>query len=216
MLHSIGHPDTAGGRMPPNVRLIMQTKAKSNSICTGIIDEATGVHTYTVLGAGGGTRTLDPRKASEEVRKGAMDRGFYQRTVNAAALERDTNTGNPATPADKFARVCAMIDHLESGGTWERARGRSAGDGAPDGGLIMMGMIRSKIVLTPEEAETALAKLAALRGIDRTTMLKVFAGTQEVAAAIAAIRAERAAARAALSTVSAGDLMAEMMADDQD
>lgn len=182
----------------------MQSKPKSNSVCTTTIDPATGIHTYTVLGAG--VLTFDPKSLTPECALAALNQGCNQKIVNSAALSCDTVTGKSAAAAAKFAAIKATIDRLSSGGAWNAPRGGPSG---PDAGLIVAGMIRAGLVADVDAANAALTNLATARGIPREAALSLFADSKEVATATAAIRAERATARAAAAPITAAGLMAE-------
>ena len=56
--------------------------------------------------------------------------GFKQKVADAAAIERDPDTGRPATAATKAARMRAVFDRLVAG-EW-----RATGEGGATGGLL--------------------------------------------------------------------------------
>lgn len=56
--------------------------------------------------------------------------GFKQKVADAAAIERDPETGRPATPASKIARMRAVFERLVAG-EW-----RATGEGGVGGGLL--------------------------------------------------------------------------------
>jgi aryl-alcohol dehydrogenase-like predicted oxidoreductase len=57
-------------------------------------------------------------------REHAEDYGWLQRLSDTMAMSRDTETGLPATPQDKMARLQTLVDHYMSGSAdWNRASG---------------------------------------------------------------------------------------------
>ena len=99
----------------------MQVKAKDNSVCTSAFDPTSNTLTVRVLGAGEAVLRLN--QVSAACKAEATIRGFNQRVVNAAALGRDKDTGKPATPAEKFEGVQALVEHYNSGTEeWSPAR----------------------------------------------------------------------------------------------
>lgn len=106
----------------------MQPKAKSNSVVTSSYDLASGIITITVLGLGdAGIIKFDARTVSgaasydglSENGKRALVHGFLQRLSDRAAIQRDSVTGQSATPGEKFAAIKALADHYAQGGGWE-------------------------------------------------------------------------------------------------
>lgn len=184
----------------------MQTKAKANSTITHSMQD--GKIEFRVLNAG--SFTFDPDKVSAENRARAMIHGFVQRISDGGALSRNPDTGLPATPADKMARMQRIADHLMSGATeWAL---RVAAAGQPDSGLTLMGIMRA-LGIDLETAEARLAKMAAKLGVDRAACIKRLGEAPDVIKAIGEIKAERAAAG---TKVNASDLLAEMDDDESD
>jgi hypothetical protein len=105
------------------------SKVKSNSTITHewLHD---GRIKFAVRGAG--ERVFDPRLASTECKHFAQMPGFTQRVSDGGALSRNPDTGLPATPQDKWAKMNRIMDHYESGATiWEmRAAARVQDDAA--------------------------------------------------------------------------------------
>lgn len=179
----------------------MTKKAKSNSIATVTVLPDNRL-LFKVIGAG--ERIFDPMKATIEVRQRAMLHGFTQRGADRMALARNTETGLPATPQEKFARFSAWADHIEAGGEWEM---RAAAAPRDDTGLTLQGIMRA-LGLDLEATEARLAKMATKLGIERDAAIKRLAQAPDVIKAIAEIKAERAAAN---SAVNAADLLADLM-----
>ena len=183
----------------------MQTKAKANSTITHSMQD--GKIEFRVLNAG--SFTFDPDKVSAENRARAMIHGFVQRISDGGALSRNPETGLPATPADKMARMQRIADHLMSGAT-EWALRVAASQGV-DAGLTLMGIMRA-LGIDLETAEARLAKMAAKLGVDRAACIKRLGEAPDVIKAIGEIKAERAAAG---TKVNASDLLAEMDDDEE-
>lgn len=164
-----------------------------------------------VHGTSGGDVSIvfDPARASATNRARAMAFGWQQRLADAGAIETTDAYGNEvpaAQRADQRAnRLTALRDHYETGTEEWRLVSRAA-TGAPDAGLTILAMIRAGLASDANGANGMVAGIAAKRGIDRSAALRLWAGSDRVAAAIAEIKAERA-------PVSAADLEAELMAD---
>ena len=92
--------------------------------------------TFAVRDAG--TLTLNLSRVSAAVRAMATIHGFKQRIADAAAIPRDTATGKPASPADKFAAMRALVEHYESGS--EEWSIRKSGGGGQSTGLLRRAM----------------------------------------------------------------------------
>lgn len=181
----------------------MQEKAKSNSTITH--RRVDGKIEFTVLGAG--VFTFDPDKVSAENRARAMIHGFLQRISDRAAISRNPENGQPATPQDKFERMKAMAEHYESGTTeWGL---RAPATPGVDSGLTIRAMIRAGLGADVEAIETILGATQTKRGIDRTAALRLWAGTDKVIKAIADLKAESA-------PKGADDLLADIMGESED
>ena len=184
----------------------MQTKAKANSTITHSMQD--GKIEFRVLNAG--SFSFDPDKVSAENRARAMIHGFVQRISDGGALSRNPDTGLPATPADKMARMQRIADHLMSGATeWAL---RVAAAGQPDSGLTLMGIMRA-LKLDLDATERFLAKLMVKWELDRTATIKRLGESPDVVQAIGDIKAERAASQ---TKVNASSLLDEIDADESD
>ncbi len=73
---------------------------------------------------------------SDAIFRQAAVHGITQKLIDAAALSRDPETGKPATPADKYARVKAVADRLMAGGPWNALK--VAG---PKGGVLFAALV---------------------------------------------------------------------------
>ena len=184
----------------------MQTKAKANSTITHSMQD--GKIEFRVLNAG--SFSFDPDKVSAENRARAMIHGFVQRISDGGALSRNPDTGLPATPADKMARMQRIADHLMSGATeWAL---RVAAAGQPDSGLTLMGIMRA-LKLDLDATERFLAKLMVKWELDRTATIKRLGESPDVVQAIGDIKAERAASQ---TKVNASSLLDEIDAGEEE
>ena len=184
----------------------MQTKAKANSTITHSMQD--GKIEFRVLNAG--SFSFDPDKVSAENRARAMIHGFVQRISDGGALSRNPDTGLPATPADKMARMQRIADHLMSGATeWAL---RVAAAGQPDSGLTLMGIMRA-LKLDLDATERFLAKLMTKWELDRTATIKRLGESPDVVQAIGDIKAERAASQ---TKVNASSLLDEIDAGEEE
>lgn len=131
--------------------------------------------------------TFDPSKASAECRTEAMFHGFEQRLRDAAAIQRDDETGLPATPADKGARIERLRDHYESGATeWALV-----GGGGGNRSLTIEAIARVK-GWDYERAEAMVGEFAKKQFSDDTKKaLAYFRKGKAVMEAMDAIRKER-------------------------
>lgn len=148
---------------------------------------------------------LDMSKLHPDVIKRAACVGMTQvRIIDAAAVSRADADGNVRSAAEmltlKRERMEALVAHYMTG-TSEWTQKRAAGGWTKDtSGITLQAMRR---VWPDKDCEGLAFKLETKRGISRKEAYAEFAKTKEVAAAIAAIKAERA-------TVSADDLLDEM------
>lgn len=194
-----GSGDGAATRQPETD---MNDKAKSNSTITS--RRVDGKIEFTVLGAG--KFEFDPDKASAENRSRAMYHGWNQRIADGGALSRNPENGQPATPADKLARMQRLAEHYESGTTeWKLVPSADPEAGA---GLVIRAMIRLGKATDVDHANARIAAASAKNECDRKAMVKKLAGAKDIAAAMAEIRAEDAAARATVED--SDELLAEM------
>lgn len=158
-----------------------------------------GVLSFNVAGCGVLHLTLS--NVSEEARAQAVVFGFARKVTNAAALDAG------ASNQDKYDAMQDVVTHLNGGGAWNM--GRVAGGGGGAEGLVILALMRV-YGDTTEKAEATITRTMTKKGLDRKAALKLWAGTDKIAAAIADIKAERAAKAAASANVDADDLMSEL------
>lgn len=165
----------------------MQSKAKSNSVITHTVNAEEQTITFHVVGCE--PLVFDVKKVSDAVGERAMLHGFIQRVSDAAAISRNRDTGQPATPQDKRDAMAVLVEHYESG-TEDWARRREAGAG-PDTGITLQA-IMDVFKTDAAGARGMIASLAERRSITVNEARAVFASAKEVAARIAQLKADRA------------------------
>lgn len=152
---------------------------------------------------------LDMSKLHQDVVRRAACVGMAQvRIIDAAAVSRADSDGTIRTASEmlelKRSKMAELIDHYMTG-TSEWNRKRVGGGVTKDmSGITLQAMKR---VWPDKDCEALAFRMEQKRGISRREAYAVFAQTREVAAAIAAIKSERA-------TVNASDLLAEMDSDE--
>lgn len=99
---------------------------------------------------------------SEAIRAAAMMHGLKQKLVDAAAINRDPETGKPATIQTKYDAVREVFDRITSAnGTWNKVRGDGTGTTGA-GGLLYRALVRLYAeVQTPEQVRAYLTPLTA-------------------------------------------------------
>ena len=149
---------------------------------------------------------LDMSALHPDILKRAAAVGMAQvRIIDAAAVSRDDGAGGVRSVAEmlelKRERMEALISHYMTGtAEWTQKRAAGGGGAKDTSGITLQAMRR---VWPDKDCEGLAFKLETKRGISRKEAYAEFAKTKEVAAAIAAIKAER-------STMSADDLLDEM------
>lgn len=165
----------------------MQTKAKSNSVITHAPQED-GSILFNVKGAG--EFRFDPAKTSEANQRRAMLHGFVQRIADAAAMSRNTTTGQAASPADKMAAMQRLVSHYESGSTdWSPARAEGKAGGLDQ---VILAAVVEATGKTTEEVRAMVAKGAEGKGITPKAYLAALGTAKLVAPIVARIRGEQA------------------------
>lgn len=181
----------------------MQIKPKVNSTITHTAN-ADGTLTFTVIGAG--SFNFDPFKCYEGIQHRAALHGFIQRISDGGALGRDPDTGLPASPEAKMARMKRIAEHMESG-TQEWNLRVAEGEGAV-AGLTIMAMVESGLAANVDAADDLVAKTCVTKDIERKAALALWAKTDRVSAAMTIIRDRR---EATVPKMSSDALIAELM-----
>lgn len=163
--------------------------AKSNSVIESTVAEDGRTITFTVLGEG--SFVFDLERVHPLMIDRAALHGFVQRIADGAAMSRNPDTGQPATPADKMARMRRIAEHYMAGGVeWAlRATGERKAGG--DAGLVVTAMCRA-FGVSVDEANRRIDRLAEKRGVERMAAIKVWGTVPEVVQAIADIKAANA------------------------
>lgn len=187
-----------------------ERKLKSNAV-TQHVFEHDGNILFRVPGVG--EARLRINDVSIENRHKAMLEGFVKRVINMAALNRDTSTGASATPAQKWARMAAAIEHYNSGSTMWGLR-VAEGAGVDDAGIVVQALMRVR-KCTIEQANASIEAMMAKHSLERKAVLANLRKNEQIIRATADIRAEHAAANKATN---AADFLAEMdeLGEDED
>lgn len=165
----------------------MNAKTKSNSVVTHTLAES--ILTFSVREAG--TFTINMKALHPDILARAAIHGLIQRISDKAAMERNPETGQPASPADKMARMKALADHYASGSAeWSMRTGDGSGAGAALG-LTYEAIAKVKGCTIPE-AQTMVAARAAKTGAEVKTVLANLRGNAEIIRAMAEIKVARA------------------------
>ena len=167
----------------------MNTTKRSNSVVTVTVESDT-VLVFDVLGAG--RLRFDTAKAHSALIQRAAMHGWKQRIADAAAMSRNPENGQPASPEDKMEAMAALIAHYESGSPeWSR-RGSGGGSGVSPA-LVVEAVARVKDV-SVNEASAMIDRMAAADGTDRKAAIAKLREAPTVAKTMLAIKAERLAA----------------------
>lgn len=187
-----------------------ERKLKSNSV-TQHVFQHDGNILFRVPGVG--EAVLRVGEVSLENRHKAMLEGFVKRVINMAAISRNTDTGASATPAEKWARMQAAIEHYNSGSLmWAMKVAASAPD---DAGLVVQALTRVKSC-TIEQANALVEAMMAKHTLERKDVLANLHKNPAIVKAMGEIRAEHAAANKATNAVDFLAEMDELGEDDED
>lgn len=188
-------------------------KLKDNQQVAPVVSEDGRTVTFHIAD-GGEPLVLHMDRLSPEVLARAACVGMAQvRIIDAAAVGAQGPDGAILSRAERMAlkreRMTALVEHYETG-TTEWNRKRVAGTGARDeGGLVIQALVRV-YGDTLERAEATITRTMEKKGLDRKAALKLWAGTDKVAAAMAEIKAERARRAAEGAGAGADELLAEL------
>lgn len=178
------------------------TKPRANAVViSGIID---GLLTFSVKGAGG--FTFDHTKVSDACLQRAMFHGFIQRISDGAAMSRNPENGQPATPADKLARMQRIADHYMSGAVEWGMKAAAREPRAPKLDLAVIYALMDVLQLTREEVITKVEGQAKAQGVTTAAYL-AFAATKPK---LAPIVAEKRLEMSAESDIDSDDLLDEL------
>ena len=160
-------------------------KPKSNSVVT-VEQTDDGKLLFNVLGAG--VLTFDPAKCDASMNAHAALHGWKQRISDAAAMDRDPETGRPASPADKLTAMQDLAEYYMGGATdWRRV-----GKGGAGKSITIEAIARVKSITYAEAEEYVDSYAARNYSGDRKECLAFLREGKRVMEAMAAIRAERA------------------------
>lgn len=160
-------------------------ETKRNAVITATITrnggEMDGNDGLRLAFANGLELVLQTRDLAPSIIAQAVLHGLKQKLVDAAAISRNTETGRPATVADKYEAVKAVYDRLLAG-QWNATRE----GGAPTGGLLLQALCR--MYAGRKTADELKAFLADKTDAEKAALRK----NPRIAQHIADIRAEQA------------------------
>lgn len=184
--------------------VMSEMKKRSNAVAAyAVID---GKHTWD-FGAEIGQVTFDPDKVSDVNRARFMMFGMKQRIADAAALSRNPETGESASPAEKCAEMLRMAEHYMTGtDQWELRAAGPKEDGASwvSRALVELGKAADVAEANAKVVKLAEAKFGGEVGKARAALAKA----EDVKKAI--IRLKEAAVK---PDASADDLLAALDAE---
>ena len=149
--------------------------------------------------AGIGRLTVDLKKVSQPNLEYAAFHGIKQRVVDAAAIAWD-GIGQRPTPADKYAEMVKIVEHLNSGSDEWNTRG--TGGGGAVGGVTLKAVAAIQGVEV-DVMRARIEELAEKRELTTKQVLAKLAQSPDVIRKIAELRA-------AASPVDADDLLGEL------
>lgn len=147
---------------------------KSNSVMSCVVAGPVLTWTYS----DGKTLAFDTTSAPAEVQAQAAIHGFKQRIADAAAISVNTETGKPATVAEKRAAMEKVVATLATAWTAERTGGGN------EGGMLLQALV----ILKPKQTLDAIkAYIKGLSPVERAALSE----SKRVKAEIDKIRAAR-------------------------
>jgi hypothetical protein len=133
-------------------------------------------------------RVLNPAAASILLRQQAQQYGWIVRGTRMAAIERNPETGLPATPQYKWGKVAAWIEHVESGtDDWNMPKG--ARQTGPDVGLVIRAMIDLGKATSVEHANKKIDQLAEKLGKTRDEIIVSLSKDKTISVKMAELKA---------------------------
>lgn len=154
---------------------------------------------------GAGETRLDLAKLSAGVKDRAMLHGLVQRVSDRAAISRNPENGQAATPQDKLARMQALVDWYNTG-TGEWSPTRTAGGGKAKGVNPVVEAVAEIQGVTYAEMLTRIEAACEKRGVSVKAYVNKLATQEQVLERMAEI------ARRNSSGVDDGeDLLDELM-----
>ncbi len=159
---------------------------KANSVINTTINAADNTITFDVRGAG--SVTLNMSRMSPENLAYAALHGMKQRVSDAAAISRNPDNGQPATPQDKLDAMAALVAHYESGGVEWGIRKATGGAGAKPSGLTLRALAQVQGVGVAT-MRTRVDGLAERKGLTAAAILRELAKSPAVAKVIAEMKA---------------------------
>lgn len=173
----------------------MQAKPKVNSIITHALSDDKCVITFTVKDAEGpgrpGRFTFDVTAAHPNMQHMAAVHGFIQRISDGAAMSRDRETGRPATPAEKMAKMQAIAEHYASGADrW--TMNKETGEGRSQGPNIVVRALAAIQGTSVADALASVRERAEKQRVTTKAYLKKLATAKAIIDKVAELRAAEA------------------------
>ena len=152
------------------------------------VDEVNRIVSFTVEGCGKLAVSLG--ELNPAIVAYAALHGMKQRIGDAAALDRNKETGKSATPADKFAAMKQLVDHYASGTDQWNVRGSGERSEGSDAGLTYRA-IAAVQGANVDAVKKRVAEMAEKRGVTTKAILAKFRTYPAVMAELDKLRAER-------------------------
>lgn len=173
----------------------MLTKPKANSIITHALSEDKCVITFTVKDAEGAGRPgrfeFDVTGVHPNMQHMAAVHGFIQRISDGAAMSRDKETGRPATPAEKMAKMQAIAEHYASGADqWTMNRG--IGEARGQGPNIVVRALAAIQGISVADALASVRERAEKSRVTTKAYLKTLGTAKAIVDKVAELRAQEA------------------------
>ena len=153
--------------------------ARKNAIVTVTADAERNALVFNVVGAGALYLMFD--QLNEEVMSQATTHGLKQRISDAAAL------GAGATPQQKYEAMKRLVDHYNSGGSWELTREK--GERVD---IVVIDAFAALKGFSQQTAYEELSRRATGKEMSLGAYLKIVAHIGPIAAKVAELRLERA------------------------
>jgi hypothetical protein len=160
------------------------TKPRAGSVISSAIDIPSQTLTVSVRGVG--EMKLRMADVSPACATYAMLHGFKQRVCDAGAMSRNPDTGESATPEEKFAAMFRLVEHYASGTDEWNLRASGGGSGG-EGSLIVRALAEVQGT-DPETMREKVERNAEKRGVTVKAYLAGVAKIPAVAEAMARLR----------------------------
>lgn len=171
-------------------------KKNGNTIVTNMAD---GKVTFAVEGFT--TLSVNLAGLNAAIVERALFMGIKNRVIDTAAIPCDEVTGLPASPAEKYAAMQEMVEHLNSG-TAEWNMGRTGGE--REAGGITLRAVAAVQGVDVETMRKRVEELAEKKGLTTKAVYASLAKSPDVIRKVAELRAAKAG-------VDSDDILLELM-----